>query len=366
MKVLAIESTCDETAAAVVESFGSGVRVLKNIVASSVEMHEKYGGIVPEVAAREQVKSIIPVITEAMIGEEIDAVAVSYGPGLIGSLLIGVETAKVLAWAWRKPLWRVNHMAAHVLANWIVGERTQELKNSRTQDIENFYDIPHLPAVGLVVSGGHTDLILLESLTNWTWIGGTRDDAAGEAFDKAARLLGLPYPGGPEMDKAASQVTDEAWKANKNLFKLPRPLIHDPGLDLSFSGIKAAVARMVESKEFREWIPDQVGDDTNVDELRKNILAREFSEAVTEVLVKKTLMAVEKFKPKSVILAGGVAANKGLRETLRGEVEKTGVGFFVPELKYCGDNAVMVGAAAILRPEIAGADLKSEPSLAVV
>jgi N6-L-threonylcarbamoyladenine synthase len=365
MKVLAIESTCDETAAAVVESFGSGVRVLKNIVASSVEMHEKYGGIVPEVAAREQVKSIIPVITEAMIGEEIDAVAVSYGPGLMGSLLIGVETAKVLAWAWRKPLWRVNHMAAHVLANWIVGERTQELKNSRTQDIENFYDIPHLPAVGLVVSGGHTDLILLESLTNWTWIGGTRDDAAGEAFDKAARLLGLPYPGGPEMDKAASQVTDEAWKANKNLFKLPRPLIHDPGLDLSFSGIKAAVARMVESKEFREW--SRPGRETEEDEeFTRCLVAREFSEAVTEVLVKKTLMAVEKFKPKSVILAGGVAANKGLRETLRGEVEKTGVGFFVPELKYCGDNAAMVGAAAILRPVESGLDLRPEPSLGVV
>src|SRR3989338_6886915 len=152
MKVLAIESTCDETAAAVVESFDGGVRVISNVVASSVEMHEKYGGIVPEVAAREQIKSIIPVITEAIRGEEIDAVAVSYGPGLMGSLLIGVETAKVLAWAWKKPLLKVNHLAAHLLANWIVGEKTQELKNSRTQDIENFYDIPHLPAVGLVVS----------------------------------------------------------------------------------------------------------------------------------------------------------------------------------------------------------------------
>ena len=361
MKVLAIESTCDETAAAVVESLAGGVRVVKSVVASSVEMHEKYGGIVPEVAAREQIKSILPVIFEALGGEEVDGVAVSYGPGLMGSLLVGVETAKVLAWAWRKPLWRVNHMAAHVLANWII-EKTQKLKNSKTQRIE----VPELPAVGLVVSGGHTDLILLESLTNWTWIGGTRDDAAGEAFDKAARLLELPYPGGPEMDKAASQVTDEAWKANKNLFKLPRPMIHDPGLDLSFSGIKAAVARMVESKEFREWIPDQVGDDTNVDELRKNILAREFSEAVTEVLVKKTLMAVKQYFPRSVVVAGGVAANKGLRETLRGEVEKTGVGFFVPELKYCGDNAAMVGAAAILRPVESGLDLRPEPSLGVV
>ena len=372
MRILAIESTCDETAAAVVENLASGVRVIISVVASSVEMHKKYGGIVPEVAAREQIKSILPVIFEALDGEEVDGVAVSYGPGLMGSLLIGVETAKVLAWAWRKPLWRVNHMAAHVLANWII-ERTQGIKNSRNQGV----DVPELPAIGLVISGGHTDLILLESLTKWTWIGGTRDDAAGEAFDKAARLLGLPYPGGPEMDKAASQVTDEAWKANKNLFKLPRPLIHDPGLDLSFSGIKAAVARMVEGKEFREWIPDQVGDDNTSgvrlprfarnDELKRSLMAREFSEAVTEVLVKKTLSATEKFKPKSVILAGGVAANRKLRETLKSEVEKiSGVKFFVPELKYCGDNAAMVGAAAILRPVESGLDLRPEPSLGVV
>lgn len=340
MKVLAIESTCDETAAAVVESFGQGARVIKNIVASSVEMHQKYGGIVPEVAAREQIKSIIPVIMEAMAGEEIEAVSVSYGPGLMGSLLIGVETAKVLAWAWKKPLLKVNHMTAHVMANWIV---------ERTQDSE----VPELPAAGLVVSGGHTDLILLESLTKWTWIGGTRDDAAGEAFDKTARLLGLPYPGGPEVDKAASRVTDEEWKINKNKYKLPRPLLHDPRLDMSFSGIKAAVSRMVEGEG-------------NLDEVSKNIIAREFSEAVTEVLVKKTMMAVEQYQPKSVILAGGVAANKKLRETLRSEIENIGVKFFVPEMKYCGDNAAMVGAAAVLRPEESGLDLKPDPSLGVV
>jgi len=348
MKVLAIESTCDETAAAVVESFGDGVRVISNIVASSMEMHQKYGGIVPEVAAREQIKSMIPVITEAIKGEEIDAVAVSYGPGLMGSLLIGVETAKVLAWAWKKPLLKVNHMAAHLLANWIGDE------------------VPELPAVGLVVSGGHTDLILLEILSKWTWIGGTRDDAAGEAFDKTARLLGLPYPGGPEVDRAASKVTEKEWEINNNKFKLPRPLIHDPGLEMSFSGIKAAVARMVEGDEFSRWIPDLVRDDMSIEEFKKCLVAREFSEAVVEVLVKKTMKAVEKFKPKSVILAGGVAANKMLRAGLKIAVEKAEVMFYVPELRYCGDNAAMVGAAAILRPEIAGADLKPEPSLAVV
>ncbi len=358
MKVLAIESTCDETAAAVVENFGEGARVIKNIVASSMEMHQKYGGIVPEVAAREQIRSIIPVITEAVGMEVVDAVAVSYGPGLMGSLLIGVETAKVLAWAWKKPLLKVNHMTAHVLANWILEERSQ------ISDLGS--QIPELPAVGLVVSGGHTDLILLESLTKWTWIGGTRDDAAGEAYDKAARILGLPYPGGPEMDKAANKVTDEEWNKYKNLFKLPRPLIHDPRLDMSFSGIKAAIARAVESDEFSRWIPDQVGNDTNVEELKKGIVAREFGEAVTEVLVKKTMLAVEQYQPKSVVLAGGVAANKKLREALRVEVEKSGAKFFVPEFKYCGDNAAMVGAAALLRPEKTSLDLKPEPSLGVV
>lgn len=360
MRILAIESTCDETAAAVVESFGGGVRVLRNIVASSVEMHEKYGGIVPEVAAREQIKSIIPVIAEAVKGEEIDAVAVSYGPGLMGSLLIGVETAKVLAWAWKKPLLRVNHMTAHVMANWIV-ERTQGIKEPRTQDVE----VPELPAVGLVVSGGHTDLILLKSLGEWEWIGGTRDDAAGEAFDKTARLLSLPYPGGPEVDKAAEKAeSNNSQFSNSNFqkFKLPRPLLHDGSLEMSFSGIKAAVARMVESRSQMTDLRPQIADDEFV-----NLVAREFSEAVVEVLIKKTLMAVEMYHPKSVILAGGVAANRKLRESLRTEVERIdGVKFFVPELKYCGDNAAMVGAAAVMRPDEAAFTLRPEPSLTVV
>ncbi|EKD53615.1 MAG: hypothetical protein ACD_61C00005G0001 [uncultured bacterium] len=207
--------------------------------------------------------------------------------------------------------------------------------------------------MGLVVSGGHTDLILLESLKKWTWIGGTRDDAAGEAFDKAARILGLPYPGGPEIEKAAGKITDDYFEKNKNRYKLPRPLIHDPGLEMSFSGIKAAMARLVEKE-------------VEMDEMTRNLVAREFAEAMTEVLTKKTLMAMERYHPKSVILAGGVAANKRLRESLRREVEMAGIKFFVPELRYCGDNAVMVGAAAVLRPEETGLDLRPEPSLSIV
>jgi len=342
MKILAIESTCDETAAAVVESCGEGVKILSNIVASSVLMHQKYGGIVPEVAAREQIKSIVPVITEAA-GEDkenIQAVAVSYGPGLMGSLLVGVESAKALAWAWKKPLLKVNHMAAHVFANWIVEDRSGM--------------VPEFPAIGLVVSGGHTDLILMKDIKNWEWIGGTRDDAAGEAFDKAARLLNLPYPGGPEISKAVDRVTPEMKEKFGNKFKLPRPLLNEDSLDMSFSGLKAAIAKIVMS--FRK-----------MDEDVRDMLAWEFSEAVIEVLIKKTIKAVEKFKPKSVLMAGGVAANKQLRETLRIEVEKHDIKFFCPELKYCGDNAAMVGAVAIIAPkEVKIVELKPDPSVATV
>jgi len=349
MKILAIESTCDETAAAVVESCGAGVKVISNVVASSVLMHQKYGGIVPEVAAREQIKSIVPVITEA-VGDEkdnIQGIAVSFGPGLMGSLLVGVESAKALAWAWKKPLLKVNHMAAHIFANWIVKE-----SDTVTQCHES--EVPEFPTIGLVVSGGHTDLILMKSTKDWKWIGGTRDDAVGEAFDKAARLLGLPYPGGPEIQKATERVTEEMKEKFGMKFKLPRPHLSEDNLDMSFSGLKAAIAKIV----------TELG---KIDEETRDMLAWEFSEAVVGILIKKTMRAVEMYKPKSVLLAGGVAANKQLREGLRLVVENTGVKFFCPELKYCGDNAAMVGAAAIISPrEIKPMELKPDPSVATV
>jgi N6-L-threonylcarbamoyladenine synthase len=341
MKILAIESTCDETAAAVVENCGSGVKVISNVIASSVLIHQKYGGIVPEVAAREQVQSIIPVITESISGvkDDVQAVAVSYGPGLMGSLLVGVETAKALAWAWKKPLYSVNHMAAHVFANWIVNDRKME--------------VPQFPALGLVVSGGHTDLIFMKNLRDWEWIGGTRDDAVGEAFDKVARLLGFAYPGGPEIQKASEKVT--ADQKEKSVFKLPRPLLRDSSLEMSFSGLKAAVSR-------------EVSEIVNIDDITKNIIAWEFLEAISDILIMKTMMAVERYKPKSVLIAGGVAANTTLRKRLGKTVETVaGVKFFCPELKYCGDNAAMVGAVAILAPnEVSIKDLKPEPGLATV
>jgi len=336
MKILAIESTCDETAAAVVEGDVFGIRVLSNVVASSAQIYTKYGGIVPEVAAREQIKSILPVLTEALEGtkiDEIEAIAVAYGPGLIGSLLVGIETARALCLAWNKPLIKVNHIEAHVAANWIVGETRMS--------------VPALPAVGLIISGGHTDIVKMEGFKKWEWVGGTMDDAAGEAFDKVARVLGLPYPGGPSIQKMAEE-------ANENIVvsKLPRPMINDKTLKMSFSGLKAAVAKLAHG---------------GLEAEQTKAMAREFNDAVAEVLVKKTALALDSFRPRSLLVAGGVAANKIIRERLHEMAMSKGVDIFLPEIKYCGDNAAMVGAAAILKPEKAEiSNLSPEPGLMIL
>lgn len=313
MKILAIESSCDETAAAIVEN---GRHVLANSVASSSDIHAKTGGVIPESAARQQVKSIIPVVTAALKESKlnpktIDALAVTYGPGLIGSLLVGVETAKTLSFLWDKPLVPINHLVGHVYANWIEGT-------------------PELPALALVVSGGHTDLILLKDHGKIDWIGGTRDDAAGEAFDKTARLLDLPYPGGPNLSKLADNFLEENPKVKLNFF--PRPMHDAPSYDWSFSGLKTAVLREVQS-----------GKNTT-----KEFIAAQTQEAIVDSLVGKTLRALNEFQPKSFLLAGGVAANRRLREKfaleLKSKFEK--IAFHVPEPKLCTDNAVYIAAAA--------------------
>ncbi|MFZ2202718.1 MAG: tRNA (adenosine(37)-N6)-threonylcarbamoyltransferase complex transferase subunit TsaD [Microgenomates group bacterium] len=346
MVILAIESTCDETGAAVARGFGEpkAVEILSDVKASSAEVQAKYGGVIPEIAAREQAAAIIPVIEEAIdqakirVGE-IEAIAVTEGPGLIGSLLIGVETAKALALAWKKPLIAVNHVAAHVFANWI-------------QDITPGVSVPQLPAVALIVSGGHTDLMLLSSLTDWKWIGGTRDDAAGEAFDKAARAMGFPYPGGPMVAKAAEAAEIELPAE----MKLPRPMIHEDNLEMSFSGLKTALLQVMEqNKKMLTEIPGLI-----------NSLAKEFNQAVADVLVKKTMKAVEQYQPKSVLLAGGVAANVMLREGLAKTVKEVRNEFFCPDLKYCTDNAAMIAACALLRPNyIDPLKLRPDPGLEV-
>lgn len=288
MKILGIETSCDETAAAVIED---GTKIISNVIASSQDIHAKYGGIIPEKAAREQLKSMIPVIKEALV-TEIDAIAVTIGPGLIGSLLVGVETAKALAFAWNKPLVPVNHLVGHIYGNWLAGGK-----------------LPEFPALVLIVSGGHSELVLMTNHGKFKWVGGTRDDAAGECFDKCARILNLGYPGGPMIEKNA---------VAKNLHPLPRPMLDDKSFDLSFSGLKTAVSnRKTEDPEG---------------------LAYELQEAVTDVLVKKTLMAADKYKVKNILLAGGVAANKRLREKLPQSL--------MPPFNLCTDNAAYIASAA--------------------
>lgn len=289
MKMLAIETSCDETAAAVVED---GTKILSNVVASSAAMHQKYGGIVPEIAAREQLRCIIPTIQEATKNITYDAIAVTVGPGLIGSLLVGVETAKTMAFVLKKPIIPVNHVIAHMYANFI--DQT-----------------PMFPAISLVASGGHTELYLMKSPQKLKWLGGTLDDAAGECFDKTARLLGFGNGGGLAIQNAAKKSSS---------VHLPRPMMHDDSLNFSFSGLKTAV--------MREWkkYQDQAG------------FAYEIQEAITDVLVKKTLRAAEQYSAKSILLSGGVAANTRLRQKLPQAI--------VPPVSLCTDNAVSIAACA--------------------
>jgi N6-L-threonylcarbamoyladenine synthase len=340
MLILGIETSCDETAASVVKD---GKQVLSHIVASSAEMHIKTGGIIPEQAAREQVKSVIPVIETALkegcgwnvdnsSPPLIDVIAVTAGPGLIGSLLVGVETAKSLAFVWGKPLVPVNHLVAHLYANWL----------------EN--DPPILPAISLVVSGGHTDIVLMHDHGKLEYLGGTRDDAAGEAFDKTARLLDLPYPGGPSISKAALE-----FKGEKEIAKLPRPLIYEDNFDFSFSGLKTHISREVQKYQ-------------DLSEVR-NAFAFEVQEAITDVLVKKTLKAIEKHKLPTLLLAGGVAANSRLREKFKEEIEKSSlkVDFRVPEFKYCTDNASTIASYAEFNyAPLAWEKVTASPSLTIM
>lgn len=328
MRILGIESSCDETAAAVIED---GTKILSNVVATSLEMHAKTGGIIPENAARQQVKSIIPVIKEALLTTStqplvpnIDAIAVTIGPGLIGSLLVGVETAKTLAYIWNKPIIPVNHLIAHIYANWLTANSNQ------SSVISN----PKFPALALVVSGGHTDLVLMKDHGKLEYLGGTRDDAAGEAFDKCARLLGLPYPGGPSISTEAGKALGTRLLGTSKLNLFPRPLINEKTFDWSFSGLKTAVAREVKGKKLKEK--------------EKQRLAAEVQEAIVDVLVDKTISAVEKYKPKSLLLAGGVAANTRLRKKMEYGISnmENDVKLFIPEPKFCTDNAAVIASCA--------------------
>lgn len=321
MRILGIETSCDETAASVIEK-SENLNIVTNVVSSSIDFHAKTGGIIPEVAAREQTKLIIPVIEEALKEvKDIDAIAVTNGPGLNGSLLIGVETAKTLSFALNKPLIPVNHLLGHVYANWI-----------------DRIEVPQFPAIALIVSGGHTDLVYIRDHEKIKWLGGTKDDAVGEAFDKIGRLLGFPYPGGPEIEKAANKYKGPD-------LNFPRPMIGSNDFDFSFSGLKTAV--------LRETLQGFVN--------RENEIAFSVQKAVVDVLVSKTLKAIKKYKVKSLILGGGVAANQKLRDELE---LKSPVQLFIPRKNLCTDNGAMIAAAAFYNKKVVSwKKIKVDPSL---
>jgi len=338
--ILGIESSCDETAAAVLQQENDRIQILSNIVASSALLQSKYGGIIPEQAAREQLKSIIPVIKEALEQADkkptdLDEIAVTYGPGLIGSLLVGVETAKVLSQVWQKPLIPVNHLIGHFYANWIQ-DRISDIGNQKS-------NVPSFPCIGLLVSGGHSDLVLFKDHGQFKYLGGTRDDAAGECFDKTARILGLPYPGGPEISKLAQ-------KGDPQKFNLPRPMWGSEDYDFSFSGLKTAVSNLIAKTKI---------DDKNLDDLCASI-----QQAIIDSLIKKTILAAENNNIEQIIVAGGVAANqelvRQLREQFKGQV-------LVPPPILCTDNAAMIASAAFfIKPSGALLNIQANPNLSLV
>ncbi len=318
MVILGIETSCDETAAAIIKADKNKpfVELLSTVSPSSMQLHAKTGGIIPEIAAREQIKFVLPVIQQALADaniteqeKQIDAIAVTYGPGLIGSLLVGVETAKTLAYIWNKPIIPVNHLYGHIYANWI----------DHNQTTISF------PALALIVSGGHTDLVLMKNHSDIQWLGGTRDDAAGEAIDKIGRVIGFPYPSGPALEKAA-------LKGNPKRYQFPRPVKYDKAFDFSFSGLKAAALR--EIQKINKLTEDDICN-----------IARGVQDAIIDVLEYKICKAIKIYNVKSLVISGGVAANETVRATLQRECENQGIAFFAPPKNLCTDNAAMIATA---------------------
>lgn len=327
MKILAIESSCDETAAAVVED---GRTVLSNVVASQVEEHKLYGGVVPEIASRRHSEAIVGVVQEALetanvTYSDLSAIAVTYAPGLIGALLVGVNFAKGLSFSTGLPLVPVHHLRSHIAANYITHPGLQP------------------PFLCLVVSGGHTHIIHVESYTKLSVLGQTRDDAAGEAFDKAARAMGMPYPGGIHLDALAET-------GNEKAYRLPHPTVDGAPYDFSFSGLKTYVINLLHNAAQR-------GETVNTADL-----AASYRKAVVDCLVRNVLKAADDTGAQKIVIAGGVSANRLLRRRLEAECRRTHRAFYCPELKYCGDNAAMVGAQGyyeFMAGRTAGMDLNA-------
>ena len=329
--ILGIESSCDETAAAVVKN---GREVLSNIISSQIVIHRKFGGVVPEIASRKHIENILPVIDEALRQanvklEEIDAVAVTYGPGLVGALLVGLASAKALAYALDIPLVGVHHIEGHIAANYIAHEKLEP------------------PFICLVVSGGHTHLVKVADYGKYEILGRTRDDAAGEAYDKVARAIGLGYPGGPLIDKLAKQ-------GNPHAISFPRTYLEEGSYDFSFSGLKSAVLNYLNGMKMK------------AEPINEADVAASFQEAVIEVLSAKLIRACKEHGLKQAAIAGGVSANSALRERLETMCKKEEIDFYYPPLMLCTDNAAMIGSAGYyeyINGYTSSLDLNAKPGL---
>ncbi len=402
MKILAIETSCDETAAAVVEFAAApknektkklknngfsvfrslGFSVLSNVVSSQVKIHAKYGGIVPEVAARKHAENIIPVLDEALKNiknpqKNIDAIAVTQGPGLITSLRVGVDAARTLSCAWNKPLIRVNHVVAHIYANWLAPKFP--ISNFPIRADNPTGRIGQFPILCLVVSGGHTLLVLMKGHGKFQIIGQTLDDAAGECFDKAAKILGLGYPGGPAIAAAAAKLpitSDQVESPRRSRdnyqlpITLPRPMLNSPDFNFSFSGLKTAVLYKI-----RDMKPafSGVGDAESKHGVKTastfiTQMAAETQNAIIDVLVSKIIRAAEKYNVKTVMLGGGVTANQELRKKFAESAQKKipDSKFYIPDSKYCTDNAAMIAVAAYFNPKKVGWNkIEPDPNLVI-
>ncbi len=388
MLVLGIESSCDETGAALVRD---GRYLLSNVVASQVEVHNRYGGVVPEVASRQQLATIIPVIETALDQAacrrgDIDAIAATYGPGLAGSLLVGLTVGKTLALAWNLPFLGVNHLEAHIYANWLRGQNGRSGGSGESWEYQE--GDPIFPLVALVISGAHSELVLVRDHAQYELLGHTRDDAAGEAFDKVARILGLEYPGGPAIQSAAQRAEEEFQQQSRpailarNAYRLPRAWLRGT-YDFSFSGLKTAMLHLAEgaSDDHQHSRTPARGQEKQSSQYTRmgaqaaqrgsvnvGLLAASFQEAVVDVLAVKTRLAAQEYHVKQVVLAGGVAANTSLRARLEQELRPLKIRLHYPPIEFCTDNAAMIAGTAffhLCKGERHDLDLDVQPGLSL-
>jgi N6-L-threonylcarbamoyladenine synthase len=353
MKVLGIESSCDETAASVVED---GKRLLSNVVSSSMDLHAQYGGVIPEIAARSHIEAILPVVTKALddadcTWDDIDAIAVTYGAGLLGSLLIGVLTARTLAITKNKPLYAINHVEGHIYVNFLTESTVEGYKLPSKQ--------PEFPMLGVIVSGGHSQLVLWKDHFDYELLGQTHDDAIGEAFDKVAKIIGLPYPGGINVSRKAEE-------GNPQAYQLPKAKLEGK-YDFSFSGVKTAVLRRAQEIVGKDYSLPSYELPGLLDDAQKADIAASFQRVACETIVDKVILAFEEFQPKSVVIGGGVAANTELRKQL---ADRLPCPIEYTDMKLCGDNGAMIAALGsyyhkLGRPQADPYTLEAKPNLSM-